>query len=132
MAINDTYGHPAGDRAIQAVADRLRAGLRETDSIARYGGEEFTMILFNIPPHEAVAVADRIRQGISEMAVEFDGQRFHLTMSFGVATLQPDEALSKEEFINRVDKALYRAKSDGRNCCRTYQSRLKCTAAKVA
>ena len=131
-AINDTYGHPAGDRAIQAVADRLRAGLRETDSIARYGGEEFTMILFNIPPHEAVAVADRIRQAISEMAIDFDGQRFHLTMSFGVATLQPDEALSKEEFINRVDKALYRAKSDGRNCCRTYQSRLKCTAAKVA
>ena len=131
-AINDTYGHPAGDRAIQAVAERLRLGLRETDSVARYGGEEFTMILFNIPPHETVAVADRIRQEISEMTVEFDGQRFHLTMSFGIATMQADEDLSKEEFIHRADKALYRAKSDGRNCCRAYQPRLKCTAAKVA
>jgi diguanylate cyclase (GGDEF)-like protein len=127
-AINDTYGHPAGDRAIQVVADRLRSGLRETDAIARYGGEEFTMILFNIPPEEAIAVADRIRQNISEMRIEFERHRFQLTMSFGIATMQADETLSKEELINRADKALYRAKADGRDCCRVYQPRLKCTA----
>jgi diguanylate cyclase (GGDEF)-like protein len=128
-AVNDTHGHPAGDLAIQTVAEVMRSGLRDTDSIARYGGEEFSMILFNIQPQDAIIVADRIRQKISETIIAFDKRSFQLTMSFGIATLQPDENSTKEDLISRADKALYRAKSDGRNCCRIYQERLKCTAA---
>jgi diguanylate cyclase (GGDEF)-like protein len=130
-AVNDTYGHPAGDRAIQAVAELLRASLRETDCIARYGGEEFAVILFNIPPEEALAVSDRIRQKISEMWIAFENHRFQLTMSFGIATMYAEEeTLSKECFISRADQALYRAKADGRNCCRPYRQP-NCTAAKM-
>jgi diguanylate cyclase (GGDEF)-like protein len=127
-AINDTYGHLAGDLAIQSVAACLGSCLRETDLIARYGGEEFALILFNIPPEEATIVADRVRQKISETPLQFKNQIFQLTMSFGIATMHPDDGLAKEEILNRADKALYRAKSAGRNCCRVYQQRLKCTA----
>ena len=127
-AINDTHGHLAGDQAIQSVAQRLKSVLRETDLIARYGGEEFTMILFNIPPEDAIIVADRVRQNISETLVRFDKQAFRVTMSFGIASMHPDEDISKEELLHRADQALYRAKSAGRNCCRIYQPRLKCTA----
>jgi len=127
-AINDTYGHLAGDHTIQSVAGHLKSSLRETDSIARYGGEEFAVVLFNIPPEEAVMVADRIRQKISETPVQYQKQAFQVTMSFGIATLYPDEDITQEDLLNRADRALYRAKSSGRNCCRVYQQRLKCTA----
>jgi diguanylate cyclase (GGDEF)-like protein len=130
-AINDTYGHLAGDRAIQSVAERLKSSLRETDFIARYGGEEFAMILFNIPPEDAVIVTDRVRQKISEVPIQFENQSFRMTMSFGIASMYSDESITKEELLNRADKALYRAKSAGRNCCRIYQPRLKCTAVSI-
>ena len=128
-AINDTYGHLAGDHAIKSVAEHLKAGLRETDYIARYGGEEFAVILFNIPPEDAIIVADRVRQKISDKPVRFENQTFRMTMSFGIATLYPDDAITREDLLSRADQALYRAKSAGRNCCRIYQPRLKCTAA---
>jgi diguanylate cyclase (GGDEF)-like protein len=127
-AINDTYGHLAGDHAIKSVAERIKSVLRETDDIARYGGEEFAMILFDIQPEDAIIVADRVRQKIGEALLRFDKQSFRITMSFGIATMYPDHEISKEDLLNQADQALYRAKSAGRNCCRIYQPRLKCTA----
>jgi len=127
-AVNDTYGHLAGDRALQFVAEHLKTSLRETDFIARYGGEEFAMVLYNIPPEDAIAVADRVRQTLSEVPIQFDGRTFRITMSFGIATMHPDDAIDREELLNRADKALYRAKSAGRNCCHFYHRRLRCTA----
>jgi len=127
-AINDTYGHLAGDRALQFVAEHLKTSLRETDFIARYGGEEFAMVLYNILPEDAIAVTDRVRQTLSEATIPFEGQTFQITMSFGIATLYPDDAIDREGLLNRADKALYRAKSAGRNCCQIYQRRLRCTA----
>ena len=126
--INDTYGHLAGDHALQTVAACLKTSLRETDLISRYGGEEFAMILFNVPPDDALLVADRVRQTVSEMKIQFENQSLPMTMSFGIATMFPDDVISKEELLKRADKALYRAKSSGRNCCRVYHKRLKCTA----
>ena len=127
-AVNDTYGHLAGDRALQLVAEHLKTSLRETDFIARYGGEEFAMVLYNILPEDAIAVTDRVRQTLSEIPIQFDGQIFRITMSFGIATMHPDDAITREELLNQADKALYWAKSAGRNCCQIYHKRLRCTA----
>jgi diguanylate cyclase (GGDEF)-like protein len=127
-AINDTYGHLAGDQALQNVASILKTSLRETDLIARYGGEEFAVILFNILPNDALAVADRVRQAISDAVVHHKEHAFPVTMSFGIATMQPGEDLSKEDLLTRADTALYRAKSAGRNRCQVYQNRLRCVA----
>ncbi len=120
-SVNDTYGHLAGDQAIKTVADCLRANLRETDHIARYGGEEFAIVLYNIPPDEALSVIERVRQTIGDQTIYFDGQSFNITMSFGIASMQPDESLDREALIDKADKALYKAKSGGRNCCRVSQ-----------
>jgi diguanylate cyclase len=127
-AVNDTYGHLAGDRALQLVAEHLKTSLRETDFIARYGGEEFAMVLYNILPEDAIAVTDRVRQTLSELPVQFDGQTFRITMSFGIATMYPDDVIDREGLLDRADKALYRAKAAGRNCCKIYHKRLRCTA----
>lgn len=127
--INDTYGHLAGDQALQSVAATLKNSLRETDLVARYGGEEFAAVLYSIPPDEAIAVADRLRQKICDTPISFDDKTFAISMSFGIATCCPGDDLTKEDFIDRADRALYRAKAAGRNCCRIFQHRLKCTAA---
>ena len=126
-AINDTYGHMAGDHAIKTVATCLLANLRETDHISRYGGEEFAIILYNIPPEEALRVTERVRQSISELPMRFDDRTFNITMSFGIASLKEDVP-DRETLVDQADKALYEAKSAGRNCCRVYRPRLKCTA----
>ena len=127
-AINDTYGHLAGDAALQTVAEVLKTSLRETDLIARYGGEEFAIILFDILPNDAVVVADRVRQAINDTITNYKDQSFPITMSFGIATMYPDDPLPKEDLLNQADQALYRAKSAGRNCCQIYKKRLKCVA----
>ncbi len=126
-AVNDTYGHMAGDHAIKTVGTCLVANLRETDHIARYGGEEFALILYNIPPEEAMSVTERVRQTISELPIRFDDRSFKITMSFGIASLAEDTP-DREVLLDQADKALYEAKSAGRNCCRVYRPRLKCTA----
>ena len=121
-AVNDTYGHLAGDQALKTVAEHLKISLRETDCIARYGGEEFAMVLYNTQPDDALVVADRVRETLSKVPIQFGGQTFHITMSLGIATMYPDDAISREELIDQADKALYRGKSAGRNCCRIFHS----------
>jgi len=118
--VNDTYGHLAGDHAIKTIALHLKANLRETDHIARYGGEEFAIILYHMPPEEVLKVMERVRAALSEVTMVFKDQSFKLSMSFGIATMTPDDAMDKEDLISCADKALYKAKSSGRNCCRTY------------
>ena len=117
-SVNDTFGHLAGDQAIKTVAECLKSNLRETDHIARYGGEEFAIVLYNIPPEEALSVIERVRQTIGDQTIYFDGQSFSITMSFGIASMQPDASIDREGLIDKADKALYKAKSGGRNCCR--------------
>ena len=121
-AVNDTYGHMAGDHAIKTVATCLQANLRETEHIARYGGEEFALILYNIPPEEALSVTERVRQTISELPIRFDDRTFKITMSFGIASLAGDDQ-DREALLDNADKALYEAKSAGRNCCRVHRAR---------
>jgi diguanylate cyclase (GGDEF)-like protein len=118
--VNDTYGHLAGDYAIKTVALCLKANLRETDHIARYGGEEFAVILYHIPLEEVLNVMERVRLTLSELPIIYNGQSFKISMSFGIATMTPEDILDKNALISRADEALYKAKSGGRNCCRIH------------
>ncbi|MGI9329161.1 MAG: EAL domain-containing protein [Gammaproteobacteria bacterium] len=112
--INDRYGHAAGDKVIQYVAESLDEICRDSDLLCRYGGEEFCMVFPGIDIDKAVSIADRLRLSIHD---GFDA-RFTssngLTVSLGVAVFEPGID-TPAELINRADKALYSAKSTGRN-----------------
>ena len=114
-AINDSYGHPAGDKVLRSIAQQLAGNVRETDFVARYGGEEFVMILLGAPVDEAMSVVDALRTKVSELGFQFDGKRISVTVSCGVSAVQKDDTV--EQAMERADKALYQAKELGRNRC---------------
>lgn len=114
-AINDTYGHDAGDSVLKAVAERLRRNTRESDLICRMGGEEFLLILPNTPLSGAYHTGERIRSQIaSEPFRTNQGVRIRVTASVGIATLA-GESDTPESILKRADNALYAAKRRGRN-----------------
>lgn len=115
--INDTYGHPVGDRALIAVAEVLKAERRETDLLCRYGGEEFVLVLEKTTGGTAMAIAERIRKSIEALELEVDGERIPMTMSFGVAAFPELYIKTAAELILFSDEALYEAKRQGRNRC---------------
>jgi diguanylate cyclase (GGDEF)-like protein len=112
--VNDTYGHPTGDRILKGVAQMLSTLARTTDAVARYGGEEFALILPETDTGAARALAERVRGAIEARAFETELGRLKITISLGVATY-PDVAKAKQELIDRADEALYAAKRAGRN-----------------
>jgi diguanylate cyclase (GGDEF)-like protein len=113
--INDTFGHPAGDRVLCAVADILRRELRQVDQLARYGGEEFAAILPETAESEAIAIANRIRQAIAARPLAIsETEGAELTISIGLAIF-PDDANSVEGLVEKADQSLYAAKAAGRN-----------------
>ena len=111
--INDRYGHLAGDEVIRNVAALVRQTLREYDVAGRYGGEEFGVVLPHTTAVNAVAIAERVRRRIEEATVEAE-VGIRCTVSVGVAQLTAD-VVSTREWIERTDRALYRAKALGRN-----------------
>ncbi len=112
-ALNDTYGHLAGDRALSAFADRLRNTLRRSDIVCRWGGEEFLLLLRDGELAQARQIAEKIRRQAAEQPLPVDGQSLPVTLSIGIAALQPGDHLAA--LIGRADRALYRAKQAGRN-----------------
>ena len=118
-AINDTFGHPAGDACLRALADMLRPRIdRAGDILARYGGEEFIIALTGVDLAGAIALAEELRRAIDRLRVEFDGKPLRFTASFGVVSAIPEGSLSLEDLVAAADHALYAAKHDGRNCVR--------------
>ncbi len=115
--INDTYGHPAGDRALIAVARTLEAERRAADTCARYGGEEFALVLGATAGESALALAERLRAAVEALAVEEGGRRIELTVSLGVASFPELWAAAPGELLALADEALYEAKRQGRNRC---------------
>lgn len=112
-AINDAWGHEAGDAALVHVATLWSDCLRSSDLLARYGGEEFTLLLAN-PAAESRLLVERMRSTLEARPLVWKGVEIPMTASFGLAT---DESLtlSSDELIRRADEALYRAKEAGRN-----------------
>ena len=115
--INDAYGHSAGDKVLRVIAQHLAQHVRGTDFVARYGGEEFVMILIGTDAAQAAVTADKIRTGIENMGFHFHNKPVTVTASCGISTFRGDD--TPESIFDRADRALYRAKDGGRNCCRT-------------
>lgn len=115
---NDRYGHQAGDKALQRVAASLQGlASRPRDMIARYGGEEFAVTLYDTGSSEALAIAERMRLAICGLAIEHRGSQLGrvVTISIGVAVVEPSSARRPRGALQLADQALYKAKLDGRN-----------------
>ena len=115
-AINDNYGHEAGNLALKSLADILNSEVRTTDIVCRYGGEEFAMIFPETHLNLAVKVADRIRKQNSSESIAVDGDEIKLTVSMGASVYMKFSVLDFNDFVASVDKYLYEAKQSGRNC----------------
>jgi two-component system cell cycle response regulator len=114
-AVNDTHGHPVGDRVLSRVAQVLKESLRGEDLVARIGGEEFLAILPDAGLDQVRAVAERLRAAIARLRVPIDdGRELSVTLSLGVAMLENRDDAGTS-VLARVDRALYAAKSAGRN-----------------
>lgn len=120
--INDHYGHENGDIVLCAVADQLRASLRNVDIVGRWGGEEFVALLPDTPAELAVIVAHRLRHTVESLSIAklkmtpmHNKKSIPVTISLGVATY-PNQANNIEDLLQRGDRALYQAKAAGRNC----------------
>lgn len=115
--VNDTHGHKAGDIMLKALGELLQSDTRGEDIVCRYGGEEFVAILPSAAPNHAIARAEGWRRAFEALRIPYDNQTLKATLSCGVATF-PQNGDNSEDLIRAADKALYKAKSDGRNCVR--------------
>lgn len=119
--INDRYGHPAGDRALQGVARLLAHELRGSDVLARYGGEEFVLLMPDTSMDQGLAIAERLRMLVEQMAATGPSNRqdVRVTVSIGLACLTPGTTQKIKDpgawLLHQADAALYRAKQGGRN-----------------
>lgn len=115
--INDNYSHEAGDFVIKQVAKFLRNQLRQSDYLARYGGNAFGFIMPETPLVGGLHAAQRLRGAIGGMNIVFGGDKISFTMSFGIASLLPDQEVSKDTLIKMAEDALVLAKQSGKNQC---------------
>lgn len=114
-AINDSYGHRAGDRVLQSVATCFLSGLREEDFVARIGGEEFVVLLTGLPFERALRIADELRAGVEALRFHFRGTPVRVTVSCGLTELRAGDAAGAA--FDRADAALTCAKRGGKNLC---------------
>jgi len=118
-SINDRWGHAAGDAALVEACRRQRSGLRAADALGRHGGEEFAVLLPETPPVQAVQAAERLRAALADTPLSIgEDKAVTLTASFGVAGLDKVGPETVEDLVRAADRAMYRAKADGRACVR--------------
>ncbi|MEO8307486.1 MAG: GGDEF domain-containing protein [Pseudomonadota bacterium] len=114
-SINDKFGHAAGDRVLQEVANCFSSRLRSSDFLGRMGGEEFVIMLMDTPTSGAIKLADDLRQAVASLKMHFRGEPVPVTVSCGVTGINGGD--TAEAAMERADKALYQAKDSGRNNC---------------
>ena len=118
-AVNDCYGHQAGDQVLKEFVVRINRSIRnENDWTARYGGEEFVIVLPETPPAGCLIVAERIRNLLAESPVTIQGEAVAVTVSFGAITIENTslmEEMTMDAILAKADECLYRAKKTGRN-----------------
>ncbi len=118
--INDTMGHVFGDKLLKAVAERMRACIREGDTVSRLGGDEFTFIIPDIvQPQDVVLIAQKILNAMSR-SFQVEGRDIHVTPSIGIA-LYPSDADDADSLIKKADTAMYHAKEQGKNTFKFYR-----------
>jgi diguanylate cyclase (GGDEF)-like protein len=120
-AVNDTYGHTAGDEVLRRLGELLTARTRASDVACRFGGEEFVVALPGMPHEAAVERADTIRLAFSQLRFASQNAEFHVTLSGGVACY-PANGDTAAQLMQSVDAALYAAKRAGRNCIQVAQA----------
>jgi diguanylate cyclase (GGDEF)-like protein len=114
--VNDNHGHLVGSQILRQLSQVLSTCIRQVDTLARYGGDEFTILLTDTGHEAGMYVAERIRSTVASTRFEDGhGGPIHLEISIGVATF-PEHARQREGLLDAADKAMYRAKSQGRNC----------------
>ena len=119
-SVNDTFGHPCGDRLLRIVAERLRCLVAESDTIARMGGDEFVIVQAAIAdPADATSLAQRVIGALSE-PYDIDGQQAVIGVSIGIS-VGPGDGSNTDKLLRNADLALYRAKSDGRGTFRFFE-----------
>jgi diguanylate cyclase (GGDEF)-like protein len=111
--INDNHGHQAGDDVIRVVGKMLNEEMRKYDQAGRYGGEEFFVVLPDSSLEQALGIAERLQTRFADTDIAAADTVLRVTASFGVAVFRPGE--SREHWMDRADKAMYRAKQSGRN-----------------
>lgn len=114
-AINDTYGHKSGDKALVAIAKLLSKHCRQSDFVARFGGEEFVMLLPDTDAQAALSVAEKLRAIVGNSGFVANGNRLAITISGGISQFAAND--TQETIFDRADKGLYQAKQNGRNRC---------------
>lgn len=112
--INDTHGHLVGDKVLMEVSRRLGTAVRDFDNLGRYGGEEFLIVLKGTPLSTAISVAERVKNHVAAGPISLNGLMVDVTISIGVSVMHPGDYV--DDLVTRADKALYEAKSAGRNC----------------
>lgn len=122
-SINDTYGHHIGDIVLKEIAALIRENCREIDTAARYGGEEFAVIALSADTETTFVMAERIRKSVEAKPIRCDDVEINLTVSIGLISYRQEE-LEKmahpDDMVNAADRALYRAKQNGRNRTEIY------------
>jgi diguanylate cyclase len=113
--VNDTYGHRAGDRVLRTVAECFAARIRSTDFVARYGGEEFITLFSGTRLEDTVQLVEELRSSIEQIGFHFRGTPVTITVSGGITAFRSGD--SPTAAFDRADKALYKAKAEGRNRC---------------
>ena len=113
--INDQHGHLSGDAVLKEIANIIQENVREIDIVGRFGGEEFCVVLPDTDQDGAIVVAQRIRKSTEKRSIKAYDSTLHVTLSIGIA-IYPSDGKLLEELMDKADWALYRAKSQGRNC----------------
>ena len=113
--VNDTYGHAVGDEILKTVARLYHDSVRATDLVARYGGEEFAVMMPETGLEDAITFAEKIRSLIESTEIDTQAGPLKITVSLGVASVPHSKIATAKDLIIAADKALYRAKRNGRN-----------------
>jgi diguanylate cyclase (GGDEF)-like protein len=113
--VNDTYGHAIGDEVLKAVSHLFQETIRGTDLAARYGGEEFALMLPETEQPDALSLAEKIRSIVEDTPIETPAGTIRVTVSIGVGTVPQSRIRTAKDLVVAADKALYRAKRNGRN-----------------
>jgi two-component system, cell cycle response regulator len=120
-SINDQHGHPAGDRVLATLGKLLKSAARDKDLAARYGGEEMVLLLPETSRAIGAAIAETIRLAVSKQPINCGKQAVPVTVSIGVATLEPNSRMTEPaHLLKAADMAVYAAKNSGRNCVKIF------------